>query len=87
MHLPIVISVSKPLSQWSKEEVAKWFKDEGFQAQYEAFKNLAGKHLIDMDKEDYLRRSPAMGRVLYKAIQKLKVPASVITGITWTCPY
>jgi hypothetical protein len=63
---------TKLLGEWDKEEVQAWFLWSKFEYYAKKFYPLDGKDLAGLTKEDFLRRCPEMGDVIYNALQELK---------------
>jgi len=73
--LVLFVSISdlshKPVEEWTEDEVEKWFLEGRFAEFAPKFKGLSGKSLAGLQKEDFLRRCPEMGDVIYNAVQAL----------------
>ncbi len=73
--MPAPILPTAPISAWSPEDLQRWFnsfKDGRFSNHAASFKGLAGPELAELAKDDFLRRAPEVGDVLYNEVFKLR---------------
>ena len=61
------------MSQWTKDDVKQWLQSsDDFCDFVEQFKGLSGKDLNKLNENQFLRRCPEKGDVIYYDVQKLK---------------
>jgi len=72
---------SKPLMEWSENEIQNWILSTKYANHAQASKHLNGKELAGLSKEDFLRRCPEMGDVIYNAVQELKGEKDKTTSV------
>jgi hypothetical protein len=62
------VKVRKPPEQWSKEDIKTWFSELKYERYADRFESIVdGSGLALLEKEDFIRRCPEAGDVIYGA--------------------
>ena len=63
------------LSDWTLKEVKNWFslpENQVLKEDFQFFKELTGKELAEMTKQNFIEKSPKFGNLIYFALQNFK---------------